>query len=77
MNTDITLFQFENQSIRTGIDEHGEPWFVGKDICRALGYVDPTNAIKLHCNGVVKRHPIVIALEARKLRSAAMENSHA
>ncbi len=28
----------------------------------ALGYADPTNAMKQHCRGVVKRHPIVDSL---------------
>lgn len=32
--------------------------FCAKDVASALGYRDTTNAIKQHCNGVVKRHPI-------------------
>lgn len=36
----------------------GEPWFVGKDVCGVLGYADHTNAMKQHCKGVVKRHPL-------------------
>lgn len=36
------------------------PYFVGKDVALALGYADPTNALKQHCDdGVVKRHPIL------------------
>lgn len=54
--------QFENANIRVVTDESGEPWFVGKDVAEALGYADPTNAMKQHCRGVVKRHPIVDAL---------------
>lgn len=45
--------------------------FVAKDVCLALGYADPTNAMKQHCRGVVKRHPILDSLgrtqEARVL----------
>lgn len=40
----------------------GQPRFVGKDICAALGYKDSTNAIKQHCRGVAIYHPIVDAL---------------
>ena len=54
----ITPFKFENHNIRVVTDEHGEPLFVGKDICDALGYADHTNAMKQHCRGVAKRHPI-------------------
>ena len=33
----------------------GEPWFVGKDVARALGYSDPKKAIARHCKGGTKR----------------------
>ncbi|MGE8318345.1 MAG: Bro-N domain-containing protein [Comamonas sp.] len=36
----------------------GEPWFVGKDVADALGYADPTTAMRSHCRGVQKLHPI-------------------
>ena len=48
-------------SIRT-FDENGVTEFCAKDIACALGYKDPTNAIKLHCRGVAKHHPIVDSL---------------
>jgi len=53
----IIPFQSGEFSIRA-VDIDGEPWFVGKDVAQALGYADPTNAIKQHCKGVVKHHPI-------------------
>ncbi len=34
--------------IRTMTDEHGEPWFVGKDVAEALGYAKSRNALSLH-----------------------------
>jgi len=40
----------------------GQPCSVGKDVAERLGYADTTNAMKQHCNGVVKRHPIIDAL---------------
>lgn len=58
----IIPFQFDSQSVRVVTDDRGEPLFVGKDVCDALGYADHTNAIKRHCRGVVKRHPIADSL---------------
>ena len=58
----IIPFQFESTSIRVVADEHGKPLFVGKDVCEALGYADHTNAMKQHCRGVAKHHPITDSL---------------
>ena len=55
---EIQIFSFQNNDVRV-INIDNEPWFVGKDICQALGYADSVNAMKQHCRGVVKRHPIV------------------
>ena len=38
--------------------EDGTPLFCGKDVASILGYKDTTNALKLHCKGVVKHHPL-------------------
>ena len=38
------------------IYEDGKYLFCAKDIAKALGYKDTTNAIKQHCRWVVKRH---------------------
>ncbi len=38
------------------IDE--KPYFVGKDICTALGYSNTNDALLRHCKGVVKRYPL-------------------
>jgi prophage antirepressor-like protein len=56
--SNIIPFQFEKHSVRVVTDDNGEPLFVDKDICDALGYADHTNAMKQHCKGVVKRHPL-------------------
>lgn len=58
MNNVPTLFQFESKNIRVVTDEHGEPLFVGKDICDALGYANATDALNDHCRWVAKRYPI-------------------
>ena len=34
----LTPFAFEEQLVRCRLDEHGEPWFVAKDVAVALGY---------------------------------------
>lgn len=54
----IVPFSFENNSIRVVTDDNGEPWFVGKDVAEAIGYTDATNAMKQHCKGVAKYHPL-------------------
>lgn len=51
-------FQFDGRDIRVVADDDGEPLFVGKDICDALKYADSTTAIRSHCRGVQKLHPI-------------------
>ncbi|MET3705888.1 prophage antirepressor-like protein [Arthrobacter sp. UYEF6] len=51
-------FEFQSKNVRTVIIG-GEVNFVARDVAEVLGYVDPINAIKQHCRGVVKRHPIV------------------
>lgn len=59
---DITIFTYENTNIRAITTEDGTPLFCGKDVASILGYKDTTNALKLHCRGVVKHHPIVDSL---------------
>lgn len=54
------IVSFDNDEfgrVRT-IDEDGKALFCAKDIAVALGYSDTNNAIKRHCRGVAKRHPI-------------------
>ena len=48
MNELITK-QFENNQIRVITGPDGEPWFVGKDIAEALGYINTRKAIGDHC----------------------------
>ncbi len=64
-------FQFDGREIRVVTDESGEPLFVGKDICDALGYADATTAIRSHCKGVQKRHPLKTAGGMQEMRVLA------
>ena len=44
---------FENPefgTVRTTIDEKGEPWFCAKDLCEVLGYKRADNAVRQHVN---------------------------
>jgi prophage antirepressor-like protein len=56
--SNLSVFEFQSHVVRTIIDERGEVYFVGKDVCEVLGYADAANAMKRHCKGVAKRHPL-------------------
>lgn len=43
--TSLTTFNFRTNDVRTVTDEHGEPWFVAKDICDVLGYSNGPQAL--------------------------------
>ena len=61
MDTPNGIVPFTNDefgTIRT-IEQDGMVMFCGKDVAAALGYKDTTNALKQHCRGVAKHHPIV------------------
>ena len=49
MEQKIQIFKHEQfGEIRTMVDEKGEPWFVGKDVARRLGYINPEKALRVH-----------------------------
>ena len=59
-NNSLQVFNSEDfGEIRASITEDGNPIFCARDVAAALGYKDPTNAIKQHCRGVAIHHPIV------------------
>ena len=47
--TAIIPFTFESSEIRSIVDAEGNPWFVARDIAKALGYSDPADAVQRHC----------------------------
>ena len=58
----ITLFKFQDSvEVRTVTDDSGEVLFVGKDVCKALGYSNHNDAMNDHCKGVAKRYPLQTA----------------
>lgn len=59
-NASIQVFDSEQfGEVRVLLADNGNPIFCAKDVAVALGYKDPTNAIKQHCRGVAIHHPIV------------------
>ena len=63
----LVLFDFEGSPVRV-VDIDGVPWFVGKDVAERLGYADPNHAMKRHCKGVAKRHPLQTAGGMQEVR---------
>lgn len=57
----LVPFSFKGSPVRIVTDEHGEPWFVAKDVCDLLGYANPSDAVGRHCKGVAKRYPLQTA----------------
>ena len=53
----IIPFTFENTSTIRTESVDGQPWFLAKDLCEALGYVNPRDAVSRHVftDDVVKR----------------------
>lgn len=49
MANEITTFNFDDQDVRIIVDENSNPWFCAKDVCKALGYSKPSNAVSQHC----------------------------
>lgn len=41
----LQLFKYAENSVRTGLYENGEPWFVAKDICDILGIRNSRQAL--------------------------------
>lgn len=60
--SDVIPFNFRGASVRVVTDEHGNPWFAGKDVCDLLGYTNASKAMNDHCRGVTKRYPILDSL---------------
>lgn len=46
---DMKIFENSEFGAVRVVDVDGEPWFVARDVANALGYVDTTQAIRMHC----------------------------
>jgi prophage antirepressor-like protein len=67
MNNQIIPFNFENHPARTAVIDE-TPWWVGRDVCEALGYKTPRRAIHAHCKGVPKWNTLQTEGGSQKLR---------
>lgn len=47
--SDVQIFRNSEFGAVRVVDVNGEPWFVARDVASALGYVDTTQAIRMHC----------------------------
>lgn len=47
MEKQIKTFEFDSQEVRV-LNIDGNPWFVGKDVAKILGYKKPRNALATH-----------------------------
>ena len=47
MNDLMVFSNDEFGEVRT-VEINGEPWFVGKDVAKALGYKDTSDSLKAH-----------------------------
>jgi len=45
--SEVEIFDFKGNNVRTVLVE-GEPWFVGKDVAKILGYRDTNRAVNQH-----------------------------
>lgn len=51
---EVTVFCHEMFGEIRVIDSEGDPWFVAKDVCEAVGFANSRQAISTHCRGVQK-----------------------
>lgn len=67
----LTVFNFNQNQVRTVIDSDGTPLFCGKDVCEILGYTNASKAMGDHCKGVTKRYPLQTAGGVQEARFIA------
>ena len=44
----LTPFKFENKTIGVVTDDAGSPWFCANEVCEALGFANPRDAVARH-----------------------------
>ena len=63
----LEVFSFEGAEVRTVVVD-GKPYFVGRDVAIALGYLDHASALRQHCKGVAIHRPLPTAGGLQALR---------
>lgn len=66
----LELFNFRGNDIRVIVDG-GEPRWVARDVATALGYKNPSDAVKRHCKGVAIHDTLPTAGGTQKVRVIA------
>ena len=56
---DLAIFENPEFGHIRGLKIEGEPWFVGKDVAAALGYVNTADALKKQANISIDKKKIV------------------
>ncbi len=51
---DLKIFENEAFGAVRVVEQNGEPWLVASDVAKALGYIDPAQAIRDNCKKVNK-----------------------
>lgn len=67
MTAELSIFRFDGADVRTVVID-GEPWFVGNDVARVLGYANAADALRRHTRGVAKRYPLHTAGGVQEFR---------
>ena len=62
----IIPFDFQDSTIQVILVDN-EPWFLGKEIARVLGYVDENQAVRQHCDKDDTLSDIELTLKLKKL----------
>ena len=54
----LSIFNYNQSSVRTFLDKNNELWFLINDVCAILDYKNPHRALNLHCKpkGITKRY---------------------
>lgn len=56
--SELQIFNFEEeQQVRVVQGNDGEPWFVGSDVAKILGYSNPQKAVQTHCKASTTSSP--------------------
>jgi prophage antirepressor-like protein len=73
---DLVKFEFEGKGVRAGVDESGEPFWIGKDVCESLGFKSHNKTLSRldddEKGGVTIYHPTLGPREAITINEAGL-----
>lgn len=62
----VSTFTFADHDIRVVVNEKSNFWFVGRDLCFALGYTNPNVAMRMRDPSEVPRIELIVDRMGRK-----------